>query len=520
MYKVNENISDNKRIAKNTVFLYFRMILIVCIGLYTSRVVLQTLGVIDYGIFTAVGGIVAMLGFLNTSMASSTQRFITYALGGSNDNEVNRVFNTCFWVHFLVALIVFIFAETIGLWFLYEKMVIPEERFSAGFWCYQSSIFASIIVILSVPYNSLIIAYERMSIFAYISFFEVTMNLGIVLLLGIGYNDKLILYALLFFVVRIIIFFVYKIYCNKYISTSKFCFFFDKDTFKSMVKFSMWSMNGHLALVGASQGINILLNVFFGPAINAAHGVATQVQSHVYAFCLNFNLAAKPQITKLYANKMYKEMHKLVLLSSKFSYYLMIVLSLPIILCINPILKWWLGLVPDYSAQFVIIMLISSLARSLSFPLIASVHATGNLKRFQLWEGTTLLMVVPIAYLLLRLFHVNPMVVMSVYLVLEIVAQIIRVWIVLPMIQMPINKYIWDVIRPVVLVTFFIALLPIIYIHLSLPQNVLIVLSSIVFSILYGIVLIYLLGCNHEERKAILSFLTSKMSLKVFCRNS
>lgn len=511
MSQPNVSISDNQRIAKNTMFLYFRMILIVCIGLYTSRVVLQTLGIIDYGIFNAVGGIVAMLSFLNTSMAASSQRFITYALGEGDDLEVSKAFNTSFWVHMLVALIVFVFAETVGLWFLYQKMVIPEERFTAALWVYQSSIFASVMAIMSVPFNSLIIAYERMSIFAYISIFEVLLNLIIVLLLSIGNSDKLILYAILFLGVRVIIFFVYKIYCNKYISASKFRIILEKDLFCRMVKFSLWSMNGHLALVGASQGINVLLNVFFGPAINAAHGVATQVQTHVYAFCTNFNLATKPQITKLYANSLLAEMHKMVIMSSKFSYYLMIILSLPVIININPILELWLGIVPDYSAQFVVIMLISSLVRSLSFPLIASVHATGDLKRFQLWEGTTLLMVVPIAYLLLKFFSVSPLVVMSVYLVLEFVAQLIRIWIVLPMIQMPIKDYVGDVVRPVIWVTVFIAMFPIGYTQLPLSQSLIVVLVSIVFSVLYGIIIILFIGCSHKERHVIITFVTSKL---------
>lgn len=511
MSEVNVSISDNKRIAKNTLFLYFRMILIVCIGLYTSRVVLQTLGIIDYGVFTAVGGIVAMLSFLNTSMSSSSQRFITYALGESDDSEVRNVFITSIWVHLLVALVVFLVAETLGLWFLFEKMVIPVERFDAAFWVYQCTVVASIITIMSVPYNSLIIAYERMSIFAYISIFEVLMNLGIVYLLIIGRHDKLILYAILILIVRMIVFSVYKLYCDKTIPRLTFRFFFDKDLFCRMVKFSLWSMNGHLAIVGASQGINLLLNLFYGPAINAAHGVATQVQTHVYAFCTNFNLATKPQITKLYANSLFAEMHKLVIMSSKFSYYLMTIISLPVIININSILKLWLGIVPDYTAQFVVIMLISSLVRSLSFSLIASVHATGDLKRFQLWEGTTLLMVVPVAYILLYFFNVSPLVVMSVYLVLEFVAQFIRIWIVLPMIYMPIIDYIGYVVRPVAWVTIFIAILPIVYTQLTFSQNIIVVLVSILCSVLYGIAIIYFVGCNREEKQVIITFVLSKL---------
>lgn len=508
---MKENVSDNSRIAKNTVFLYFRMILIVCVGLYTSRVVLQTLGIIDYGVFTAVGGIVAMLSFLNASMAASSQRFITYALGEGGDEKVRNVFISSFWVHLLVASIVFVAAETIGLWFLYEKMVIPEERFNAALWVYQCSIFASLIAIMSVPYNSLIIAYERMSIFAYISIAEVLMNLGIVYLLVIGNGDKLVSYALLFLSVRVIVFTIYKGYCNKTIKNSKLRLLFERDLFNRMVKFSLWSMNGHLALVGASQGINVLLNLFFGPTLNAAHGVATQVQSHVYAFCTNFNLATKPQITKLYANSMFENMHRLVIQSSKFSFYLMMTLALPIVMNVTPILHWWLGDVPDYATQFVVIMLLSSMARSLSFPLIASVHATGDLKRFQIWEGTVLLMVVPVAYVLLRFVHVSPIVVMCVYLVLEIVAQFIRVWIVLPMIHMSYSDYFRQVIWPISYVVCCTALLPIIFSLINLNQNFLVVSTSIIICLIYVAVVVLLVGVNRVERRAIFSFVGSKV---------
>ena len=511
---MNDSISDNKRIAKNTMFLYFRMILIVCIGLYTSRVVLQTLGIIDYGIFNAVGGIVAMLGFLNTSMAASSQRFITYALGEGDDEKVRNVFVTSVWVHLLVAFIVLVAAETLGLWFLYEKMVIPADRFHTAFWVYQCSIAASLITIMSVPFNSLIIAYERMSVFAYISVFEVSMNLGIVFLLVIGQFDKLLLYAVLLLLLKGIVFSVYRYYCMKKIPSSKFRMFFEKEKFHSMVKFSLWSMNGHLALVGASQGINLLLNLFFGPAMNAAHGVATHVQTHVYSFCTNFNLATKPQITKLYANSLFEEMHKLVIMSSKFSFYLMIILTLPVIINITPILQLWLGIVPDYSAQFVVIMLVSSLVRSLSFPLIASVHATGDLKRFQLWEGTTLLMVVPIAYLLLKLFHVSPLVVMSVYLVLETVAQCIRVWIVLPMIRMPFNDYIVGAIKPIAMVSLLMAFLPLLYTQIKISHDIVLVLASVIACFLYGIGVIYFIGCNSMEKQAIAVFLKNKFKAR------
>ena len=504
--------ANNKRIAKNTLFLYFRMLLTTCIGLYTSRIVLQTLGVVDFGIYNVVGGVVALFSFINTSMATSTQRFITYALGEGDEYEVNKIYSASVIIHILIAIIVVTLSETLGLWFMLNKMQIPQDRLTAALWAYQFSVLSISLSILRVPFNSLIISYEKMSVFAYISIVEVVLKLLIVYLLQIGTHDKLIMYAFLMALVSIIINSFYYIYCKKSFVVSKFRIVKDKNLFMQVLGFSMWNINGSLAMVGATQGLNILLNMFFGPAVNAARGIAVQVQSHIYTFCANFQVAAKPQITKLYANKDYFEMHKLVMSSSRFSYYLMLLLSFPVMLNLSAILEWWLGIVPAYTEQFVIVMLLTSFIRSLALPLFASVHATGNIKRFQLWEGTTLLLVVPIAYLLLRFFHINPTIVMYVYFFMELIAQFIRIWIVLPMIHLPYKIYMKETILPVVYLTIAASLILSLQQVLFSPKGVAFIFISSLINFLLTGVCIYFIGCKSGERQMLMIVLKNKFN--------
>ena len=494
---------NNRLIAKNTILLYFRMMLTMCIGLYTSRVVLNTLGIVDYGIFNIVGGIVAMFGFINGSMSSSTMRFITFALGKGSTDEVIKTFSMGLLVHFATAAIVLILAETIGLWYFFEKMVIPVERISAAFWAYQCSIMSTLIVIVSAPYNSLIISKEKMGAFAYISILEVSLKLLIVYLLLISDFDKLVFYSILFVVVQLIIRVCYGQYCRIKFPEYHFKIVKDKVLLKKMTMFSMWNMNGFLALLLSTQGVNLVLNLFWGPAVNAAYGIATQVQTKVAEFCANFQTAVNPQITKSYANGNYTNLHHLVITSSKYSYYLMLLISVPILLNIDLILNLWLGIVPNFTSEFVIVMLFYTLVRSMAFAMIASVHATGNLRRFQLCEGTVLLLVVPIAYFMQQYYNVGPVIVVSVYLLVEIVAQIVRIIIVLPMIKMKYKDYFLSVILPistVSLVVFMLMLLYTIYTTSLDDRGIVQCIISVGFSILVILLCVYVLGCNKSER--------------------
>ena len=315
--------ANNKRIAKNTLLLYVRTLFVMVVSLYTSRVVLNTLGVSDYGIYNVVGGVVTMFGFINSSMTSATQRYITFALGKGDMTQLQKVFCTALQIHVFISVLIIVLGETVGLWFMYTQMQIPESRMDAAFWVLQCSIISTAIMIISVPYNADIIAHEKMSAFAYISILEVVLKLAVVFLLLVFSYDKLILYAFLILMVQLLIRFCYSYYCNRHFEESKYHHVWDKTLFKEMTGFAGWSMFGNLSGVLFGQGLNMLLNVFFGPVVNAARAVSVQVQGAIQQFVGNFQMALNPQITKTYATGKMDDMHKLMYRSARFSFYLL-----------------------------------------------------------------------------------------------------------------------------------------------------------------------------------------------------
>ena len=287
---------NNKRIAKNTFLLYFRMLFTMGVSLYTSRVVLNTLGVEDFGIYNVVGGVVVMFSFLNSSLATATQRFLNYEMGQGNALKLEKVFSIALTGHYLIALSVILLAETIGLWFVSTQLEIPAERMHAALWVYQFSILTLAVSIISVPYNAVIIAHERMKVFAYVSIAEVSLKLTVVFLLVYLSFDKLVLYAFLLLVVAVIVRMIYATYCKRNFTECKYRFIFEKDLFAQMFCFSGWMFTGTLSNLFSSQGVNILINMFFGPIQNAARGIAYQIQGTVNAFVTNFMVAVQPQI--------------------------------------------------------------------------------------------------------------------------------------------------------------------------------------------------------------------------------
>ena len=393
----NTSSANNKRIAKNTLLLYVRTLFIMLVTLYTSRVVLNTLGVVDYGVYNVVGGVVAMFGFINSSMASATQRYITFALGRGEKENLRKVFSTALQIHFAIAAFIVVLGETVGLWFMYTQMQIPADRIDAAFWVLQCSIVSTAVMVVSVPYNADIIAHEKMSAFAYISILEAVLKLAVVYMLVIFSYDKLILYAVLILAVQLLVRFCYSHYCNKHFEESRYRHVWDKSLFKEMTGFAGWSMFGNLSGVLYGQGLNMLLNVFFGPVVNAARAVAVQVQSAIQQFVGSFQMALNPQITKTYAKGEMNEMHKLMFRSAKFSFYLLFFLSLPVLLETDFILTVWLKTVPDDSVVFLRIMICTSLIYSLANPLIVANQATGKVRKYQAVCGTILLMILPLA---------------------------------------------------------------------------------------------------------------------------
>lgn len=397
-----DNSSNNKRIAKNTLMLYFRMFITTIVGLYTSRVVLNTLGITDFGIYNVVGGIISMAAFLNSAMVAASQRFLSFELGKGNLERLSRVFCASINIHATICLIAFLLAETIGLWFVNTKLNIPDDRMAAANWVYQASILTFIINVMSVPYNSAIVAHEKMSAFAYISILDVVLKLLIVYMLLLFSYDKLIIYSILMVGVVLLIRLCYTFYCKRHFPECKYHFVFDIPLFKEMFSFVGWSIIGNLGFTFKDQLSNIILNLFFGPAVNAARGIAMQVTTHVKSFSNNFTLALNPQITKQYAARNLEASRKLVYIGGRYSFYLLSLIAIPAILNIDYILKLWLGNVPEFTSQFVIFSIITSLIYTASEPVTKAIQATGKIMWFQIGISIIMLCELPIAWVLLE----------------------------------------------------------------------------------------------------------------------
>lgn len=500
---------NNKRIARNTMLLYVRMLFMMAVSLFTSRVVLNTLGVEDYGIYNVVGGVVAMFGFINGSMSSATQRYITFALGKGDMRNLQKVFSTALQIHVLIAAVIVVLGETVGLWFLYSQMQIPAERMDAAFWVLQCSIASTVVMIVSVPYNADIIAHEKMSAFAYISILEVVLKLAVVYVLLIFSYDKLILYAFLILAVQLLIRFCYSRYCNRHFDESKYHHVWDKPLFKEMTGFASWSMFGNLSGVLYGQGLNMLLNVFFGPVVNAARAVAVQVQNAIQQFVSNFQMALNPQITKTYAKGEMEEMHKLMFRSARFSFYLLFLLSLPFLFETEFILTIWLKTVPDNTVVFLRIMICTSLIYALANPLLVANQATGKVRKYQAVCGSILLLILPISYVCLRL-GCPAYSVFIVHFVVESVTQLARMLILRPLIGIRIRDYLTNIYIKVILVTALSLLVPLaVYENMdNTAARFLVMCVTCVLSV--GLVT-YSIGLSSNER----AFFRSKASAAI-----
>ena len=509
----NEN---NKRIAKNTGMLYIRMLLTMAVTLYTSRIVLKTLGIEDYGIYSVVAGFVLMLGFLNNSMAAATQRFLSFEIGRKDHIQLSRVFSMSVNIHFIIATVILILAETVGLWVVNTQLIIPTERMVAANWVYQFSILAFLVNVISVPYNATIIANERMSAFAWISIIEVSLKLLIVfLLIWFGF-DKLKLYGVLVFSVALIIGIIYASYCRYNFAESKFNFFWDRPLFKEIMSFVSWSLIGSANSVMSNQGVNILLNLFFGPAINAARGIAIQVQAAVSSFVYNFQIAMNPQIFKSYASGDLKYMHQLIFLSAKYSFFLLFTLSLPILLETEIILKLWLNLVPEYTLIFTKLVIINVLIDCISGPLMIGAQASGKIKLYHMVVGGLLLLILPITYLFLNLGFL-PQITLYISISFSIIALFARLIILQNIIQINIKNFFIKVVFKVVLVGFVAIIAPLM-IHLMIIEQSLLRFIIVVFiAVVSSLGSIYLIGLNKDEKKYLLKIVI-KIYRKLFSK--
>ena len=440
--------------------LYIRMLFTMAVSLFTSRVVLQTLGVEDYGIQNVVGGVITMFTFINGGMVSSTQRYLNFEIAKGNAERLRSVFNTALQIHALIAMVIIILGETVGLWFLLEKLVIPEERMTAAMWVYQCSIIACAVNILSVPYNADIIAHEKMSAFAYISILDVTLKLVIVYLLVVSPIDKLIAYAILTLLVQLLIRYVYTRYCNKHFQESFIEWRFNKPLFKEMLSFAGWSFWGNLAAILYSQGLNMMLNIFFGPVVNAARGIAVQVQSAVHQFVSGFQMALNPQITKNYASGDLEQMHSLMFRSARFSFLLLFFISLPVLMESEFLLTIWLKTVPENAVIFTQLMICISLIFTTANPCAIANQATGKVKVYQVVEGSILLTILPISYMVLKQ-DFPAYSVFIVHLCVEFMAQFTRMYMLRKLINLPLRQYFRNIYMPIVTTVSIAIILPI-----------------------------------------------------------
>ena len=494
---------NNKRIVKNTLFLYLRMLFILGVSLYTSRVVLATLGVEDFGIYNVIGGIVVMFTFLNAGMVQTSQRFLAFEIGRNNPSQLKNVFATTLTIHFLLAIIFFISAEIIGLWFLNTKINIDSDRMVAANWVFQCSILAFLINIVSVPYNAAVVAREHMHIYAYISIIEVVLKLLIVFLTKYSIYDKLIIYAILQLSTAIIIRIIYGIYCHKKFEECRTKLLYIKNLFREIMSFASWNFVANIGFIFKDQGVNVLINMFHGVTINAARGIAYQVSGVVNGFVSNFQMAITPQITKRYAANEIESMLDITFKGSKYSFFLLYIIALPVIFKAPYILQVWLETVPEYTIIFLRLALIVSLIDCTAIPLGKAINSTGKIKAFLITITCILLTDIPISYIILQKgFAVYS--VMYIAILTSLLSLFARLFILKKHLkQVSVYKYLTDVLLRC-LIFVGISFSFIYCIRDSFDNTIIGLITICCISLLINIILIYFIGIQYEERKFVI----------------
>lgn len=493
---------NNKRIAKNTLLLYFRMLFMMVVSLYTSRVILNALGVEDFGIYNVVGGVVAMFTVISGSLSAAISRFITYELGKGDQSKLNKIFSASVTIQLLLSLIIVVLIESVGVWFLNAKMTIPGERMTAANWVLQFSIVTFVINLISVPYNAAIIAHERMSAFAYISILEAVCKLTIAFLIMVSPMDKLIFYAILMCMVSVIVRFTYGHYCKKHFAECTYHFHWDADILKKMFGFAGWNFIGASSAVLRDQGGNIVINLFYGPTVNAARGIAIQVNSAIMGFVSNFMTALNPQITKSYASGDREYMMTLIFQGARLSFYMLLLLSLPVLVNTHYILVLWLKLVPEHAVLFVQLILIFAMSESISNPLITAMLATGKIRNYQIVVGGLQMMNLPISYVCLR-FGCIPETVLVVAIAISQCCLAARLYMLRGMIGLSSIQYMKKVYFNVIAVALLSVMIPAIlskYMEESFLSFAILSLLAMACTIAVE----FYVGCNGKERAFVI----------------
>lgn len=503
---------NTRRIAKNTAMLYIRMLLIMAVTLYTSRLVLNVLGVEDFGIYNVVGGVVMMFAFLNGAMAQSTQRFLSFEIGRNNKEQLKKVFSLSVTIHIGIAILILVLAETLGLWFLNTKMNIPADRMEAARWIYQFAIFSFMVSVVQVPYNAAIIAHERMQVYAYISIAEAALKLFVAFALTWTAFDKLKVYAVLVFGVNVMIAFLYRLYCKWKIKECRYRFIWDKKLYTTLTGFAGWNLFGTFAWLMKSQGLNVILNIFFGPLLNAAYGIANQVNTAVNSFVQNFSMALNPQMVKSYAAGDLSYTVTLLFRGARFSYYLFLFFAVPLLIETEVILKLWLKNVPEYAVIFTRLVIINSMFESFTYTMGTAIQATGKNKLYQFIVGGTILLNLPLAYLFLYLGN-KPLVVLVISIIISVVTLFQRLLILRHFYRFSFSHFVVNVFFRSVGIAIIGSMLPCyLYWYLSDGWGKWIVVTGV--SLVMVSLAVFFLGLDRQERNYFSDLLKQRLFKK------
>ena len=508
---MDSHAENTKRIAKNTLMLYIRMLFGMVVSLFTSRVVLDALGVEDYGIYNVVGGVVAMFSLLSTALSTSISRFVTFEIGKGDEYNLKKVFTSSVAVMFALSIGIFIVAEIVGVWFLNTHLNIPVQRLEAANWVLQCAILAFAVDLNSVPYTSAIIAHERMSAFAYLGILNITLRLVVVYALYVSCFDKLMTYSVLTLSVSILMCLIDYIYCRRNFVECAFRIIYDKSLLKKMLSFAGWSFLGNGAYLLNTQGVNILMNMFFGVAVNAARGVAGQVDGAVQSFVANFTTAMNPQIIKSYAAGDLNYMHTLVCRGAKYSYFMTFFFAVPLVLEAQQVLSIWLVEVPEHAVMFVRLTLLSSLAVVVANTLFTAQLATGKIKKYQITVTLFGIWVLPLSYLFFKLGF-PPEIAYIVYFAIYFGLIFVRIYLVKDLIKMPWMKYVKEVLLRMGLVSVCSVILPCL-VYFNMPSSFIRLLVVCMVSALSSAAFMYFLGLEKGERTFVISKIQNKIHL-------
>jgi O-antigen/teichoic acid export membrane protein len=495
---------SNKRILKNTLALYFRQIITMAVTLFTSRIILQTLGVTDYGINNVVGGVVAMLSFLTSSLSDTTQRFLNVEIGKNNYSDLKAIFSNSLSLHVIFILIVVILAETVGLWFVRNRLVIPPERADAAFWVYQFSIIMFSESVFFAPFEGAIKSHEKFSFYAKMSIFDVVGKLAVVFLLFVLPFDKLIAYSLLYTCVKIIGRIIIFIYCRKHFEECRIKFSWSKDFIQRLLGFNFYRIIDSVSYIIKSQGMNVVLNMYYGPVLNAAQGIASTVNSALSSFSSNAATATQPQIIVSYTQNDRQRLWSLITKSSRLYFYLLLVLVLPFFLEINTALYFWLGEYPEYAAIFTRLFLLEALQRVLSIPLGTANSAVGKL-RFMTIRGIVCRLLIILSSIWIGVHELSPIYIYVTALVIQGLDFFLCVFIVMKMqLRFSLRKYFSNVILPISKSGLLAASLPVI-LHYFFSKSILSSCGVGVLTLIWSMTIVFFVGLNKQEQKMILN---------------